>query len=62
MKRRNTILLVLLSIVISDMAGSQNLYKIDASSVYKKPVEGHFKMGNPGASGKAILVNSQYLT
>lgn len=35
---------------------------IDASKVHKEIIGGHLKMGNPGVSGKELLVNNWYLT
>lgn len=41
---------------------AQKVYKLDASDVMATPSYGHFTMGNPGPAGKAIELNSLYMT
>lgn len=41
---------------------AQKVYTLDASNVMETPSYGHFKMGNPGPEGKAIEINSLYMT
>ena len=43
-------------------AGAQNIYSIDASDVSATVISGQLKMGNPGPTGKAILINNRYMT
>lgn len=43
-------------------ADAQNIYSIDASDAATTVVNGQLKMGNPGATGKEILINNRYMT
>lgn len=54
-------LVAFISIILQSYLSAQD-YSIDASSLHKELKSGHLKMGNPGPSGKEILVNNQYLT
>jgi len=56
------LILSFLLIFVSSAIQSQHTYKIDVSDVMRQPLQGYFKMGNPGPSDKAIQVNSLYLT
>lgn len=56
------ILLISVFTFLHSFCFSQQVYTIDASTVNTEIKTGLLKMGNPGPSGKELLVNNRYMT
>ncbi len=56
-----TLFFIILLLPLPTLFGQKEI-RINADISPRKIISGHLKMGNPGPSGKEILINSQYMT
>lgn len=63
MKNNQALIIIAVALqIFMNLCMGQNEIQINAVKPLREIISGHLKMGNPGPSGKEIIINNQYMT